>query len=1385
MATGMIIDGVLGSEAIDSSGEILDVEGADISDVEKGTLLLNWEHEPGEKGASTLVGKVVAAKKIFNKDDCENDRQRMYWDQVKLPFIYGVCRLYDGAGHEEAKRIAAIVRDHVANDELVVCRFSVEGSTLEKEGNRLKASVIRRVAVTVKPCNRTATSGLIEDPNAPDGFEKKIAKEKVKDLLDFEGAIKGEDPMFVRLGGGTDIECNPLVEDALEKAALEAGFAGGAPGSLTGGAALQREDAGLRKRAVKALQEFGDRDTFDKAEFRAFMKTKLPDASDEFLDHFEDIGEDYHVKRGQLRKKEAAVKAKSAKAKAPAKTTAPKKTAAPAAKPKAAPAAAPAEEGDEIVKIKQGTIRGVPVTPNAMKGYQFDEAKGILHTPKGSFPLYNPDKGFESVTHKAAKAGPFYKDGKLHVGPGADSTQIPANPANPTFREIYNSKPIEDFHSGIVMPKWVRLHELVKANKLPEEVVMHSAVFSMLSPNTPVRPHELMHSHMVDTWEDLGIDPRDPDFIKARSHWLGKDKPQNYPRNAGDYFRKHPDIHLKAASEEKGRQVGDLKSFMLGPNKFKNIAQYSKLHPTLLNLLAKHGTNGRAAAAELMQLKVKENQWKAQRQLYRTKVRKKAFEELGLRNTASDYVKQKTDEATAAGLMGKRKMQREPGDDDDEQMSWDPRMLPDNGDPLGDMSIYYGSPQRAQTKGDTAKRANFQQEAEALGHRDDLNEYAEGETKKQFKQYPGVPVPGLAPKTGRFTFSMMGAGNSFVPDTHMVRHLFGMDPAQDGPTLAYLKNNVLWNPKNHHVLEAMDRWYAKNHPAAQLMQQHPLWGKHFQDDPEQANFPGFWRHWCSIAEDERRRGIANEAENEFSTHEPFFQGIEHLVKHEGGSMDHNVMARLMALHLQYREDNGEVPAQMMYYAHIVPHLIEANQFRTKHDDLEDFIKSAKSYGLMIDLRKATDDVEMARLSDPKVPTIHSVNLQINGKEHKAGRFALSGGKIHHLEDYYGMLQRYIPEGPFTSQVASRIHALKMSPYIKIGVDEIPPDKYEQAGEPPLAAPAQATPARPPSVFEYHRVGMDKPHTLEVKSGQYMLDGNRLTHPEVSTIMDNLHTYAASIRYKKSNQTVEAIRKMESAFNTILKSADEDAPEIDEDALLQHARAAEAAGHLPKGFSKNYTRHLYEDPATPGMGNKKAWQNFAAKQKPGAYIQMDGNDFKHVNDAFGHEGGDAAIKAFGKAARSAMNETVGDTHGKLFRNGGDEFIAHVPSHEHAASFARSLSQKLNDMAPIEGRHKLSMSFGFGHTPQVADKALYAAKTQKLGANGQRAYPVGQVPNLAHSFMPGHEGAIPVHQPDLAVHQKVMSPPAELPTPSAAAVPSAPDPAKAKVELAPAA
>jgi hypothetical protein len=351
MSTGMIVDGVFASQAIDSSGEILDIDGCDISTLAKDGVA-NYEHKEGDKKISEggnngeeIVGRIIYAKKIFSVSDCDTDREEKYWDAVKVPFIYGMVRLYDGAGHSGAQALAAQIRDHHANEEPTLVRYSIEGSTLERDKaqpNRLLCSVARRVAMTLKPCNRTCASGLISDPRAPEGFDKQPETDRhVTRLIggNVEKSERLEHPLYTRLGGVHELESNPLIDedtqarlkavakDAMLKA-LEAGSYNVAPSSLVQGAALQREDRGLKARAMAAVRDYGKK-RFDKAEFRSFAKTYLPEADDNFLDHFTDVAEDYHMKRGALKKKEGDEPAKSKKTIAPKKAVKPKKVKAP------------------------------------------------------------------------------------------------------------------------------------------------------------------------------------------------------------------------------------------------------------------------------------------------------------------------------------------------------------------------------------------------------------------------------------------------------------------------------------------------------------------------------------------------------------------------------------------------------------------------------------------------------------------------------------------------------------------------------------------------------------------------------------------------------------------------------------------------------------------------------------------------------------------------------------------------------------------------------------------------------------------------------------------------------------------------------------------------
>ena len=293
---GMILDGIATSELVDSSGEILDIAGCDISDLQTGEAILNYEHNPN-KDPTKNVGKVLGARKIFSREDCENERQLYYWDKLNgssktsFPFIYIIGRLFDGSGHEQAKALAAQIRDYVANGEKIVVRFSIEGSTLERQGNRLVSTIARDCALTLKPCNKTCDSGVIYDPQldskkpnedellvrkqeeelgvinlgySPDieFVEFSVVLNKKEDVpQDTESLLEKESPSFLENSSSIEqLFKNQIVVELLK--ALVAGNSNSSPSELSGGASLIKTP----------LKKLKNKKIFQKAEI-AFLET--------------------------------------------------------------------------------------------------------------------------------------------------------------------------------------------------------------------------------------------------------------------------------------------------------------------------------------------------------------------------------------------------------------------------------------------------------------------------------------------------------------------------------------------------------------------------------------------------------------------------------------------------------------------------------------------------------------------------------------------------------------------------------------------------------------------------------------------------------------------------------------------------------------------------------------------------------------------------------------------------------------------------------------------------------------------------------------------------------------------------------------------------------
>ena len=147
------IDMIAGSQLRDTQGEMLSVEGADISELEAGKGRLNDNHG---KGFFNSIGRITGAKKIFKREDCENERQEYYWDKVKAPYIYVKGYLYDDEDHPNARAAAAILRNIHKSDVPLQLKASVEGGVVARgisDSSLLARTKIHSVALTFTPAN--------------------------------------------------------------------------------------------------------------------------------------------------------------------------------------------------------------------------------------------------------------------------------------------------------------------------------------------------------------------------------------------------------------------------------------------------------------------------------------------------------------------------------------------------------------------------------------------------------------------------------------------------------------------------------------------------------------------------------------------------------------------------------------------------------------------------------------------------------------------------------------------------------------------------------------------------------------------------------------------------------------------------------------------------------------------------------------------------------------------------------------------------------------------------------------------------------------------------------------------------------------------------------
>lgn len=233
---GTKIIGIAATEDIDTSGEVLSIDGCNLDTIEDGRGYLNWEHSGNEDNGENIVGKVLRMKKILSKEDCETPKQLYFFEKCRnRPYLYMEGELFDDpdAPHPGALCIASIIRYGQKTGEEMQLGLSVEGSTHTRDGNKLIGTIIKGVALTIKPCNRSAFAQILEDN--PE-FRKAMGDDS------FEPLAKGIPTSIEDSFEQEDSIVDELIEAASLMKTLTAGVATAVPGQNVGGSALQVDD---------------------------------------------------------------------------------------------------------------------------------------------------------------------------------------------------------------------------------------------------------------------------------------------------------------------------------------------------------------------------------------------------------------------------------------------------------------------------------------------------------------------------------------------------------------------------------------------------------------------------------------------------------------------------------------------------------------------------------------------------------------------------------------------------------------------------------------------------------------------------------------------------------------------------------------------------------------------------------------------------------------------------------------------------------------------------------------------------------------------------------------------------------------------------------------
>ena len=149
---------------------------------------------------------------------------------------------------------------------------------------------------------------------------------------------------------------------------------------------------------------------------------------------------------------------------------------------------------------------------------------------------------------------------------------------------------------------------------------------------------------------------------------------------------------------------------------------------------------------------------------------------------------------------------------------------------------------------------------------------------------------------------------------------------------------------------------------------------------------------------------------------------------------------------------------------------------------------------------------------------------------------------------------------------------------------------------------------------------------------------------------------------------------------------------------------------------NHNTRMYIDPVT-GVYNRRYYEDhFLNLNALRAVAMIDVDDFKHINDTYGHAVGDKVLNAIAAAINSCVRNTD-----VVIRFGGDEFVVIFSGlpREVLSSRIRGICNKVNEIV-IEGHPELCASVSVGGAYgkdslrkliEEADRKMYIEKESK--------------------------------------------------------------------------